>query len=199
MAYTHDIFISYGRDEEVRQWLIDHFVPLLKTNLRFELGREPNVFFDEQIKAGQIWPLRLAEAISKSRILIPLWTRTFLSSEWCALELSHMLARSRFKGESPYSLIVPVTIHDGETIPSDLSIIQKIEINKIFTVRMHRDSSSSEKLSQVLYSKASDIASVINKVPDWRNDWKIEAENVFFQLYYKQQNSSQRDLPTYTD
>jgi hypothetical protein len=124
MPYKYDIFISYRRDKEVLSWINSHFVPLLKTNVQFELGREPNVFVDDQLESGGVWPLTLAEKIGCSKILIPLWTKTYLFSNWCTLEVSHMLERDNLKGfrsqAIPYSLVLPVIIHDGETLPPEL-------------------------------------------------------------------------------
>lgn len=202
MAYKHDIFISYRRDKEVLGWINSHFVPLLKTNVQFELGYEPDVFVDDQLEAAGVWPLLLADSISTSKILITLWTKTYLVSEWCTLELSHMLERDKLTGfrtqANPYSLIVPVVIHDGETIPAELSIVQRIEIKNFFTVRMHKDSESAEKLSQTLYSKAADIASAIKRAPEWEDTWGIDASNAFFQKYYRLIEPVQRELTTFT-
>ncbi|MEO6166121.1 MAG: TIR domain-containing protein [Chitinophagales bacterium] len=202
MAYQYDIFISYRRNSELLSWINAHFIPLLKANVQFELGREPSVFVDQDINAAGVWPLILGESISKSRILISLWSKTYLVSEWCTIELSHMLERDQLKGfrtlENPYSLIVPVIIHDGETMPVELSIVQRIEIKNFFTVRMHKDSESSEKLSQVLYSKAKDIAAAIERAPAWENDWKIKAQNSFYKKFYSLNEPVQRELTTFT-
>lgn len=200
MSYQYDIFISYRRNKEVHNWINDHFLPLLKANVEFELGWEPDVFVDDQLEAGGIWPLHLANSISSSRILIALWTKTYLASEWCALEMSHMLERDKgFRSQDqPYSLIIPVVIHDGETIPTELSIVQKIEIKNFFTIRMHKDSESSEKLSQALYAKAGDIAAAIKRAPNWEDAWRGEATNSFFKKYYNLQEPVQKELTTFT-
>ena len=201
MAYQHDIFISYRRNKEVLQWITDHFVPLLKANVQFELGFEPDVFVDDQLEAGGAWPLTLAKAIGGSRIIIPLWTKTYLDSQWCTLEVVQMLQRDKLTGfrteAKPYSLILPVVIHDGETMPAEFSLVQRIEIKNFFTLRMHKDSEAAEKLSQALYARAQDIANAIKRAPDWKADWAVDASNQFFQQYYRSQESVQSDLPKY--
>jgi hypothetical protein len=200
MPYQYDIFLSYRRNTEVHHWIDEHFLPLLKANVAFDLGREPHVFVDDQLEAGGLWPIHLARSISSSRILIALWTKTYLVSEWCALEMSHMMERDKdFRSQNnPYSLIIPVVIHDGETIPEELSIVQKIEIKNFFTVRMHKDSESSEKLSQALYAKAADIAGAILGAPNWKEDWQVKASNAFYKKYYNTQEPVQRELTTFT-
>lgn len=202
MGYRHDIFISYRRDTEVLGWINDHFLPLLKTNVTFELGREPDVFVDQQLEVGGIWPFGLADSISRSRILISLWTKTYLFSEWCTLEMSHMLERDKKTGfrtpDNPYSLIIPVIIHDGETPPPEISLVQKIEITSFFTVRMHKYSESAEKLSQALYLKAGAIASAIRRAPEWEDNWKIDATNSFFKKYHDLNSPMQHEITKYT-
>src|SRR5258705_3820007 len=95
MAYQYDIFISYRRNEESRRWIEAHFEPLLKLRVDLNLGREPVVFIDDRIESGTSWPLQLASALATSRILVPLWTKTYFQSKWCTEELSHMLAREQ--------------------------------------------------------------------------------------------------------
>ena len=202
MAYQHDIFISYRRDPEVCEWINTHFKPLLKTNVKFELGKEPDVFVDDQLEAAGVWPLTLGNSIGSSRVLIILWTKTYLFSEWCSLEMSHMLEREKKKGfrtpAKPYSLVIPVIIHDGETMPAELSAVQRIDIHNFFTVRMHKESDSSEKLSKALLAKAADIADAINRAPAWEENWNIEAANEFYQKYYSNQTPVQQQLTTFT-
>lgn len=47
VAYEDDIFLSYRRDPEARQWLVEHFQPLLNHYVEPELGREVTVFRDD--------------------------------------------------------------------------------------------------------------------------------------------------------
>ena len=96
MAYQYDIFLSYRRDPEAREWLVAHFQPLLKHYVEQELGRKVEVFRDDQdIEAGSTWPARLGGALGKSRTLVALWSKLYFHSDWCSRELSVMLARER--------------------------------------------------------------------------------------------------------
>jgi hypothetical protein len=202
MPYKHDIFISYRRDEETRAWLNKHFIPLLKHRLKMELGIEPSIYTDQQLEIGSSWPVALGDEIASSKILIALWTKTYLNSEWCACELSHMLEREIRYGlrqaQNMDGLVVPIIVHDGETLPAPLSIGQKLEIQDCFNSRMSIDSPKAEKLAENLSTAASGIAKLIVNAPGWEEQWNIIAKNNFFQLYYKNENPQQKELPKFT-
>src|SRR5687767_2921927 len=95
MGYTHDIFISYRRNPETVAWIKDHLVPLLEMRLEQELGKIPDIFFDEELEAGGTWPVDLATELSCSKVLLSLWSASYLHSGWCALELAQMYAREQ--------------------------------------------------------------------------------------------------------
>ena len=172
MSYEYDIFLSYQRNPETLRWITQHLVPLLNLRLKLELGRDLSVFIDENIESGTDWPLELATALSNSRILIPLWTRTYFNSPWCTEEFSHMIAReketSRRNTENRYVLVIPVIIHDCETLSKDISHIQHFEIRRCFNVRMSRESPRAEELDEIIGIQASAIANAIYQAPQWR-------------------------------
>lgn len=95
MPYTHDIFISYRRNEETLRWIKEHFIPLLALRVGMELDRDPAIFLDEQIESGTSWPVTLAQALGCSRILILLWSGNCLSNQrihLCHCEFRRMSA-----------------------------------------------------------------------------------------------------------
>src|SRR5206468_1272389 len=113
----HDVFISYRRDDLTRAWIEKHFIPLLSTHVFLELGRHPDFYIDVQLESGTTWPLSLGTALGTSRIIIPLWSKTYLNSIWCSSEISHMLEREIKTGsrtvQKPGGLVFPTVIHDG--------------------------------------------------------------------------------------
>lgn len=93
MAYEYDIFLSYPRIDPIGPWVADVFDKELRRWLRAELG-ECRVFRDtEAIRAGDVWPERLADALHKSKLMIPIWCPTYFDSAWCTAELRTMRAR----------------------------------------------------------------------------------------------------------
>ena len=201
MAYEYDIFISYRRNAETCAWIKDHFMPLLEVRLEFELGRNPVIFLDGQIEIGTSWPASLGLALGRSRILIALWTGSYLSSVWCTMELSHMLGREKIaklrEGVRPYGVIVPAFIHDGESFPANLGHIKPFEIQKTFNLRMARNSVLAEALDTALTAQAPAIANCIRNAPAWRKAWPEQAQAVFFKQFHKHA-ATQKTVPRFT-
>lgn len=201
MPYRHDIFVSYRRHNETREWIQEHLLPLLELRVGFELQRRLEIFVDTQLESGASWPVQLADALGSSRILLVLWSGNYLASAWCTEELSHMLHRERQAGlhkpGKPYGLIVPAFIHDGDTFPGDLAHIQRLEIQKCFNVRMARNSPRAEELDTLLTSSASAIAECVNSAPPWRKSWPGQAAAKLCKKL-RQQPRQQLTLPKFT-
>jgi hypothetical protein len=202
MAYLHDVFISYRRDPQVVLWIREHFVPLLQLRLGYELGNAPDIYTDERIEAASTWPVELANELASSRILISLWSKNYLNSRWCSLELAHMVARERSYNcrtpANPSGIVVFAVVHDGETIPHDLQIVQRIEIQKSFNVRMRRDSPRAEELDAIITDSAPGIASAIQNAPEFKPSWSEEAARAFFDQFHQGTLPSQLSVPRFT-
>jgi hypothetical protein len=201
MPYQYDIFISYRRDTETRNWIENHFVPLLEHHIKLDIGRDPKIFIDSQLEAGTTWPISLGKKLGESRTLIPLWTKTFLNSDWCKCEIGHMLEREKLLGlrtiDKPGGLIFPTVIHDGDTMPVELKTIQKVEIQECYCISMRRDSERSELLEDKLRSLACEIAQAIENAPGWQDDWGIQATNDFVKLFNTHNPILQNNLPRF--
>jgi len=202
MAYLHDVFISYRRDDLTRSWIEKHFIPLLSSHVFLELGRHPDFYIDVQLESGTTWPLSLGSALGTSRTIIPLWSKTYLNSKWCSCEISHMLEREIKTGfrtlQKPEGLVFPTIIHDGETMPIQLSSIQKVEIQECFNLKMSPDSPKAELLSEKLKPLARAIAGAIENAPDWQTDWKIDAANAFYLQFFNSAPAQQTQTPKFT-
>ena len=98
MAYEHDVFISYRRHGDWPGWVRNVFYRLLYHYLSEELGREAHIFLDENIRTGTAWPTYLKNALSKSRVLVALWSPQYFSSEWCLTEIASFIARENHNG-----------------------------------------------------------------------------------------------------
>jgi hypothetical protein len=199
---VHDIFISYRRNPETHVWITEHFLPLLALRVEFELGRKPAVYTDNQVESGTSWPASIGSALGHSRVLIALWTGNYLTSVWCAEELSHMLARESASGlrtaANPHGVVIPVFIHDGEKFPANLRHIQHFEIQKCFNVRMARNSPRAEELDAILAAEAPAIAASINLAPTWKKTWPNEAAAEFFKQFHQQAVVVQTTVPRFT-
>jgi hypothetical protein len=203
VPYQYDIFISYRRDDQTKAWIAKHFVPLLNHHVFNELGYHPVFYIDDQLESGVSWPFALGHALGTSKVIIPLWSKTYLNSVWCTCEISHMLERESKVGcrtiERPEGLIFPTIIHDGETLPASLSSIQKIEIQECFNVKMSPDSPKAEILADRLKPLGKAIADAILNAPECEADWRIESANAFYNTFYVQQGAQQTVSPKFTN
>jgi hypothetical protein len=202
MGYQYDIFISYKRDPETHRWIMEHFKPLLELRVGLELGRKVDVFIDDKLEVGTTWPIELGNTLGCSRILVPLFTKTYFSSKWCTCELSLILSRESSlgyrAGTNSVGLIVPATIHDGDDFPYHLSHIQRLGIQQCFNVRMARESPRAEELDDILARNASSFAAAIHHAPPWQDKWPEEAAQEFYDLLF-QEEPQQDSVPRLTN
>lgn len=204
MSYEYDIFISYKRHPESRQWLLEHFQPLLEYYVELELGRPPRVFRDDQhIEAGGTWPVHLGRALGNSRVLVALWTRTYFHSEWCTSELAAMLAREHAvrlrTPDHPGGLIVPVILHDCLELPAVLAPLQHVAIRECFNVRMRRESELSEMLTACIANQiAPGVAAAIKAAPAWQAEWPLDAAASFLDQVKRREPPHQLHPPRFS-
>jgi hypothetical protein len=200
--YLHDVFISYRRDDLTKEWIEKLFIPVLESHIFYELGRRPVFYIDAQLESGTTWPIALGQALGTSRTMITLWSKTYLNSVWCTCEISHMLEREMRVGlrtlQKPDGLVFPTVIHDGETMPVNLTSIQKFELQDCFNVKMSPDSPKAEVLSEKLKSLGKAIARAIENAPDCQDDWKIEVANTLFNQFYISSQPYQNQAPKFT-
>ncbi|HEX3481205.1 MAG TPA: TIR domain-containing protein [Kofleriaceae bacterium] len=200
--YEYDVFISYRRAGGAQKWVDKHFAPTLRDCLAYELPAPPRVFFDAQLEEGTTWPPELGHKLARSRMLVSLWSKNYLNSEWCAMELAHMRAREAEAGfrtaENPSGLIAICVIHDGEQILPELQSIQSFEIRDYFNTRMREDSEAAERLEAVLRQKAPAIARIIERAPAYRPSWATTAAETFYAAFKTQAAPSQTDLVSFT-
>ena len=203
MGYRHDIFISYRRHPETLEWIKIHFLPLLTHRVGCEMPDPPQIYVHEithQIPAGTAWPVELGEEIGASRILIALWTGSYINSIWCAQELFLMLAREQETGsrtpQNKYGLIVPVVVHDGEKIPQELGLAQRLDITTCFNTRMRRDGRKAEQLSDKIAEHARGIAGAIANAPQWQEHWPQQAAQQLVNTYHALE-PSQNSVPRF--
>lgn len=200
--YHNDIFISYSRVGATSEWLRRHLVPMLSERLELELGREPSIFFDNALNAGGTWPVELGRELARSRVLLALWSKPYLTSHWCAREMAIMRARENSLNlrspHNPNGTIFISIIHDGETMPDTLEMIQKSEIKEFYNTRMVTGGQKAEGLMERLTTLAPDLATMIEAAPPYRSQWEHETADAFFQAFHDQIGASQTSTPRYT-
>jgi hypothetical protein len=116
--YKYEAFFSYKRDPESDAW--HHRVhQILLHWLRLELrDNSAEVFIDrDEIRPGDIWTTRLANAIKCSRCIVCIWSPGYFDSEWCVSEWLSFAEREQLLARLG-SLIIPASYHDGVSFPS---------------------------------------------------------------------------------
>jgi hypothetical protein len=97
MSYRYDIFVSYKWGSDIKVWVDEVFVPILK-NVLYELADDPadnDVFHDakQNLPGGNI-PAVLRDGVANSKCMVCVITKSyFTKSFWCTAELSAMLKR----------------------------------------------------------------------------------------------------------
>jgi hypothetical protein len=189
MEYKHDVFLSYRRHKEWPKWVSETFYDIFDHWLDAELGHDCSIFVDYQLETGHNWPAALAENLSKSRVLVPLWSPQYFNSEWCLKEMSLFVARENATGfgtvENPQRLIMPAVIHDKDNFPKEAKLIQFKEIQPFCNIRTARGSETLEKLSYEIRNWIPDICKAINHSPPFDPLWKTIAHEQFMELFRK--------------
>lgn len=202
MAYQYDIFISYKRSAETNRWIEEHFEPLLGHAVELELGRNPKIYRDNQVLDGGTWPVELGMALGVTRVLVPLWTKTYFYSEWCSRELATMLAREQEMScrtiANPCGLIIPAILHDYETPEPHLAHIQTRDLRRYFNPRMPRNGPRAEQLADALMAAAPGITRAIESAPSWQPSWPQTTADAFLQILWQQIPPRQTIVPGFS-
>jgi hypothetical protein len=187
LSYQYEVFVSYRRSNHWPQFIGKHFVPMFRHWLSAELGPPPRIFFDSDLlETGQSWPDALARGVSRSRVMVCLWSREYFASEWCLAELAHMLARRKALTTPtgpPPPLVLPAVIHDGEHIASELGDIQRLEIQKYANPWIASGSPTAEELSNQIRVFAGHVARALEQTPEYDGTWPGLATDDFIKLY----------------
>ena len=111
-----------------------------------------------------------------------------------------MLSREQAVGArtpaNKYGLVVPVIVHDGESIPPNLGLIQMLDIKEYYNPRMRRDSEKAEVLSDIIGTHAPGLARAIENAPTWQASWPAAAARQLYNAYFSQATTQTR-LPRF--
>jgi hypothetical protein len=178
-GYAFDVFLSYPRHEPVRSWVHLHFFPRLREWLTECLGEPPSIFFDQdEMTAGVSWPLRLQQALLRSKILVPVLSAAYFQRPWCLAEWSSMREREKTLGlrtsEKPHGLILPVVFFDGDSFPEDARSIQHCDLRdwNVNTPGFLHTEAYVHFVKRV-QEFARQVHAIFAQVPRWQEGWPI--------------------------
>jgi hypothetical protein len=99
--FEADIFINYSRadndeplDEKKRGW-VDALRELLRKRLKSYTGMDPELWHDiEKMRGNDRIPPKLADALQKVALLMPIISPCYLTSDWCIPELAEFYRKA---------------------------------------------------------------------------------------------------------
>jgi TIR domain len=129
-----DVFLSYSRQDKTRA---AQFVELLES-------QGWDVFWDQETRAGTIWPKVLEDELNRARCLIVLWTAAAVTSRWVRIEAYEALQNDKllpvrleavkppmeFRQTQTYDLIGWTGEREDPRLPhliADLSALTKLD------------------------------------------------------------------------
>lgn len=174
--YEFDVFLSYSRKGGSPGWVHNHFLPKLRDCLTDEIGYVPEVFVDQEMEPGTIWPDKLERALSRSKVLVSVYSPQYFRSEWCLAEWHSMAERERLLGldsiELTKGLIFPVLYSDSQNFPEygrdrmwhDMKGLDSPEPG-------FQDTSDFILFHKKMRKIAADLEQLLQQVPPWRPGW----------------------------
>lgn len=117
----YDVFISYSHREG--DWVETELIPRLK---RAQLNVAIDILL---LSPGDGWNENLREALKFSKVLIPIFSPNYFSSEYAPLELD--IAMKRYQNDQ--MRIIPISLRNAKEIPNRYGNIQFYDFSPIFT------------------------------------------------------------------
>ena len=171
-GYRYDAFVSYSRSGVAREWVENHFWPLLEQAL--SLHRPTQLFVGRDPETGQAWPEHTADALARSRCLISILSPSYFRSPWCVSELESFLERERRFMTQPGSLILPVAMSGTAHFPREMQERQAASFQQWAVPFQHfRQSSSYHDFLTAVNRFCEPLIARIESAPPWSPDFPI--------------------------
>lgn len=176
--YEFDVFLSYSRKGGSPGWVHNHFLPKLRDCLTDEMGDVPTIFVDQHMDTGTVWTSDIERALTRSKLLVSIYSPQYFRSEWCLAEWQSMAAREQLLGlasrELTQGLIYPVLYSDSANFPDygkdrmwhDMKGLDSPDL-------VFQQTSDWLKFHNKMREIALNLAGLLDKVPQWRPDWPI--------------------------
>ena len=96
--------------------------------------------------------------------------------------------------KNEYGLVIPIVVHDGESIPKALGSAQRLDAKDYFNAHMPTEGHKAERLADLIATHAKGIAAAIKHAPRWDKTWPTQAAKQLLKAFQGRQES-QRTLP----
>lgn len=176
--YEFDVFLSYSRKGGSPGWVHNHFFPKLRDCLTDEVGEVPRIFVDQDMNPGTIWTSDLERALSRSKVLVSVYSPQYFRSEWCVAEWKSMAEREQLLGlasrDLTQGLIIPVLYSDSANFPDYGKDRMWHDMKGLDSPDpMFQQTQDWLKFHNKMRVIAANLADLLTKVPEWRPDWPI--------------------------
>lgn len=172
-GYSYDAFISFSRSGAVRDWVANHFLPLLSIALNEQLAHEPALFADLSLETTNIWPIQLAEALRRSRCMVAIWSPSYFRSKWCASELLSVFEREQLV-RVPGSLIVPVVFSGGGDFPDEAKKREAFDFRRwAIPFEQFRQTEAYIEFYKAVIALGEVVAARIKTAPVWSDQFPV--------------------------
>lgn len=174
MSYEYDVFFSYKRDPESDGWhqrLKDKIAFWLKKE---NYGEAARIFFDtEDIRTGQRWKQKLADALKKSKCIVCIWSPDYFKSKYCLSEWTTFEKRGSLL---KMDLVVSAHFCDGENFPPAAKDRQSMNFEKYAsTIPVFWETARADEFEQKhIRPFAKDIAAILNAQPPFQPDFPLD-------------------------
>jgi hypothetical protein len=181
--YEFDVFLSYSRKGGSPGWVQNHFLLKLRDCLTDEIGYVPNIFIDYEMEPGTVWTHNLEQALTRSKLLVSIYSPQYFRSEWCLAEWRSMAEREQLLGlasrDLNQGLIVPVLYSDSDNFPvygkdrmwHDMKGLDSPD-------PMFQQTPDWLEFHKKMRRIAANIADLLDKAPPWRPDWPVRRPEV---------------------
>jgi TIR domain len=176
--YKYDVFLSYSRIGSSPKWVHNHFLPKLRDCLTDEIGFVPEVFVDQEMDVGTLWPDKLEWALTRSKILVSIYSPQYFRSKWCLAEWHSMAEREHLLGltspELTKGLIFPVLYSDSQNFPEygrdrmwfDMKGLDRPELG-------FQDTADWHVFHQNMRQIATAVEQLLLNAPPWEPGWPV--------------------------
>ena len=175
-GYKYDVFLSYSRKGNVKEWVWNHFHPKLVKCLDDELPYDAEVFLDQSgIDPGEQWPGVIREALKRSCVIVTVWCPKYFQSDWCMTEWKTIRKRQEVIGATSPGLVYPIRYSDGEHYHQDAKLTQESRAFDDLTTPENVFSQTVEytRFHKAVRDVATNLAQRILQVPPWDSNWPI--------------------------
>ena len=176
MDYHYDVFVSYCHETKVKNWVQNHFEPMLHEKLAEELPTPPRIFIDHQMPNGVYWKSTILRALAHTKLVICIWNPSYFRSKWCQAEWQTILAREEHVGlnANPTGFLYSIVYGDGDFFPDEAGSRQNKKFHKFArNAEAFKDTTLYLEFEQGIAEIASEVVLRLRNTPEWDEQWSV--------------------------